>query len=84
MDDSKLEELRLIHRELVAYLKKQHETMSNSILAISAIRGALESNPDLRKAYSASHRALTEDGTFHPTPDYENTLQKLLERLAEW
>ena len=40
MDDSKLEELRLIHRELVAYLKKQHETMSNSILAISAIRGA--------------------------------------------
>ena len=84
MEDSKLNELRLIHKDLATYLKNQHEVMSNSILAISAIRTALESNPDLQKAYWASHRALSEDGTFQASQDYENTRQRLLKRLADW
>jgi hypothetical protein len=84
MDDAKMEELRLIHRDLATYLKRQHEATNNSILAVAAIRGALASNPDLQKAYKASLRDLTKDGTFQANQDHENTLQNLLKRLAEW
>jgi len=31
MDDSKLSELRLIHKDLATYLNNQHEVMSNSL-----------------------------------------------------
>jgi hypothetical protein len=84
MDDSKISELRLIHKELATYLEKQHETMSNSILAVSAIRGALASDPALQKAYKASLRDLKEGGTFRENQDDENKFQNLLKKLAEW
>jgi hypothetical protein len=84
MDDSKIDELRLIHGDLAMYLEKQHEAMSNGILAIAAIRGALASDHGLQKAYKASLRELSEDETFQANQDHENTLQNLLKRLSEW
>jgi hypothetical protein len=84
MDDSKLSELRLIHQDLAKYLKDQHEAMSNSILAVAAIREVLRQNPALQKSYEESLRDLKADGTIQPTPALEQTLLSLLERLAEW
>jgi hypothetical protein len=84
MDDSKLEELRLIHRDLAKYLKKQHEAVSNGLLTMAALRMTLDSDPVFRKSYKTNLRALLEDGTFQASPTSENTLQTLLKRLADW
>lgn len=84
MDDAKLAELRLIHKDLAAYLKEQHEAMSNSILAVAAIRGALANNPTLQKSYRASLQDLTNDGTTQPALIFEQVLLRLLKRLEEW
>lgn len=85
MDDSKIKELQALHRDLAAYLKIQDEAISNGLLAVAAIRTALESNPDLQKAYKASLRDLSEGGTFQVGPNSSTVvLERLLKRLAEW
>ena len=84
MDDSKITELRHIHRNLAKYLKKQHKANSNCLLAVAAIREALKIHPDLQKAYRASLRDLSEGGTALANQDSTNTLETLLKSLAEW
>ena len=42
MDDSKLSELRLIHKDLATYLNNQHEVMSNSVRSWNALGSSLE------------------------------------------
>jgi hypothetical protein len=84
MDDSKIADLRQIHRNLAKYLKKQHKANSNCLLAVAAIREALKSHPELQKAYKASLRDLSEGGTALADQDSTNTLETLLKSLTGW
>jgi len=83
MDDAKVKELRLLHRELASYLKNQHKITNNCILAVAAIRGGLASDSALQKAYKAS-LAQVKAGSFLVDQGYENTHQTLLKKLKEW
>ena len=84
MDDSKIKELRLIHKDLAAYLKKQHEAMSNCLLTAAALRKSLDSDPTLRKLYKTNRRALLTDETFQAGLSPSTSLERLLKKLAEW
>jgi len=84
MDDSRLNELRLLHRDLAAHLKEQHQVINNNTIAIAAIRKVLETRPDLQKSYKESLRDLKDDATIQPTPSYTHVFERLLKRLSEW
>jgi hypothetical protein len=84
MGDVKMEELRLIHRDLAAYLKKQHEAMSNCLLTVAALRKSVETRTDLHEAYKAKVQELAKDEIFRGSLGSTNTLETLLQRLADW
>ena len=84
MNDSKVKELRTLHKELAAYLKQQHEAVNNCLLTVVALRKAVETQADLRAIYKAKVQQLSEDETFRATSDSSNTLETLLQRLADW
>lgn len=77
-------ELRLIHRDLAAYLKAEREVLNNNELAISAIRQVLDCDPAFQKAYKASLQDLIDGGTVLPKDSPDSILPRLLKRLAEW
>jgi hypothetical protein len=84
MNDPKIEELRLLHKDLAAYLKQQHEAVSNCLLTVAALRKTVETRTDLHEAYKAKIRELSEDETFRASLSSSNTLENLLQRLEDW
>ena len=83
MDAPKINELRILHRDLAAYLEKQHEVLNNCIVAVAAIRGALATDPALQEAYKASLEEV-KVGIFLVDQGYENTHQTILKKLKDW
>ena len=84
MDESKIAELRLILKELAAYLKKQHKATNGCILAVAAIREVLRQNPSLQKSYKENLRDLKASGSAQAHQVHEQTLVALLTKLGDW
>jgi len=84
MDDLKIKELRLIHKDLASYLKKQHEAMSNCLITAAALRMTLNSDPNLRKLFETNRRSLLTDETFQAGLSPSTSLENLLKRLTDW
>jgi hypothetical protein len=84
MDDPKIKELRLIHKDLATYLSKQRKILNNSLLAVAALRMTVENYPIQRRLYRTNLRDIAKGGIFLTDLDYANTLESLLKRLKEW
>ena len=84
MDDAKLNELRLILRDLSWLLGQQQEIILSQTAVIGAIRMTLESDPALSKKYAANLQSLK--GNEHKKPDQAamNLAAGLLHRMQQW
>lgn len=84
MDAPKINELRLLHKDLATYLEKQHKILNNSLLAVAALRMTVDTDPTLRKLYWTNLRDIAKGGIFLTDRDYANTLESLLKKLKDW
>jgi predicted ThiF/HesA family dinucleotide-utilizing enzyme len=84
MDESKIDELRLIHRDLARLLGEQHEVILSQRLVIVALQRTVEGDPALSKKYVACLQALKSDPSARPNPMQAGFVQKLLDRLKNW
>ena len=84
MDDSKLDELRLIHRDLARFLGEQHEIILSHALVISAIRQTLQGDPALSAKYEANLQSLKAAGHARPNPMQAGLVHKFLNQLKNW
>jgi hypothetical protein len=84
MDDTKMEALRLILRELAEYLREQHQVITNQTTAIGAIRQAFEGDSALSKLYRDSLRDLIYDETIRPNLVRSQVFETLVKKLSEW
>jgi hypothetical protein len=94
MDDSKIEELRVIHRDLAKYLEQQSETILTLRKVVAAIQQTLDNDSapqgggsDLSKHYKAHLASLTP--TASPRPNLTEVLSQeevnsLVKKLTEW
>jgi hypothetical protein len=84
MEDSKLNELRSILRDLSWLLGQQQEIILSQTAVIGAIRLTLESDPALSKTYAANLQSLK--GGAHGKPDQAATAlaSGLLHRMTQW
>ena len=51
MDESKLEELRIIHHELAVFLRQSHQELNGVALVVGALRKTLEDDPAFASKY---------------------------------
>lgn len=84
MNDAKLNELRLILRDLSWLLGRQQEIILSQVSVIGAIRMTLENDPAVSKKYAANLQSLK--GNAHRKPDQAamNLASGLLHRMKEW
>jgi hypothetical protein len=84
MDDSKIEELRNIHRDIARFLGEQHEIILSHALVISAIRETLQGDPALSGKYEANLQSLKDAEHARPNPTQAGMVRGILRRLSEW
>jgi hypothetical protein len=84
MDDPKIDELRLIHKDLTTYLEQQHEAMRHCLLTVVALRKTVETRTDLHEAYKTKVLELAKYHTFQGSLSSSDTLETLLRRLTDW
>lgn len=84
MDETKLNELRSILRDLSWLIGQQQEIILSQTAVIGAIRTTLENDPDLSKTYAANLQSLR--GGVHGKPDQTGTAMAagLLHRMTQW
>ncbi|MGC1361815.1 MAG: hypothetical protein WA419_07640 [Silvibacterium sp.] len=84
MDDTKLDELRSILRDLSWLIGQQQEIILAQTSVIGAIRITLQNDPDLSKKYAANLQSL-KDGA-HGKPDLAamSLASGLLDRMTQW
>ena len=88
MDDFKIEELRVIHRELARHLAAQNETLASVTKTVGAIQHALDSDSapqGLRSALSDIYKGhLASAIASEPPQRRPSALDSLLKKLMEW
>ncbi|WP_263352848.1 hypothetical protein [Acidicapsa acidisoli] len=84
MDDSKLEELRTIHRELARLIGNHQEAIEGFAIVIAALRKTLQGDPTLSEKYEANFQVLQADESSRPTPQQAGMVQGILRNLSEW
>jgi hypothetical protein len=91
MDDSKISELKHVHRELAQYLVEQSETILILRRVVGVIQQTLENDSApqgghsaLSKAYREYLQAQTSSGSPRPNPLGAAALESLVKKLTEW
>ena len=84
MDESKIEELRSIHRDLARYLGEQHETIEGMAVVIGALRKTIEDDSVLSKKYKVHFQSLTSNESGQPNRVQAGILHEFLTRLRNW
>ncbi len=91
MDDSKVNELRIIHKELAQYLVEQSEIILILRKVVAAIQQTLDNDSAaqgghsaLSKAYKENFAAQASSVSPQPNPLAAVTLNSLVNKLNEW
>jgi hypothetical protein len=86
MDESKVDELRRILRDLAWLVGQQQEIILSQTAVIGAVRMTLEGNPDLAKKYAANLQSLKDAAHKRQNLDQAavNMASDLLRRMQQW
>lgn len=84
MDDSKVNDLRSILRDLSWLLGQQQEIILSQAVVSGAIRMTLEGDPALSKKYEANLQSLKGSGRAKPDQAAMGLTATLLQRMKSW
>lgn len=84
MDDSKVQELRLIHHDLAKVISAQQEVIATLRLVVAAIQKTLANDPDLSEKYGAFLGDQISPAFPQPNPTQARLVAALVTRLDEW
>ena len=81
LDESKIEQLLAVNRELGIFLEEQLDNLLSLRQSVLAIERALEGNSALRKKYEKCLQTVKDDGEGLPDIHWTNRIRGVLARL---
>jgi hypothetical protein len=83
MEQAKIDELKIIHRDLAELLEKQHEFVLEVAPIVRAICQTLEGEASLGGKYKAHHQRLIKSSLDQTNREAVH-VQQVLKRLKDW
>ena len=86
MDDLKVQELRILHRDLARFLGEQYKSVEGMSVIVAALRKTMEGDPNLVAKYRANLQSLKDAASAKKAPQSsaENAASGFLNRLSSW